>query len=110
MVFDRYLRLAETRARYSKLVSTWRPWRSPAFLVGLLGGVHCVAMCGGIVGALNLPARRAVLSAAGGGTIAAGCRRAAPLHLAYSAGRIASYAAAGAIAGGVGGIAALPTP
>ena len=25
-----------------------------AFLVGLLGGVHCVGMCGGIVGALCL--------------------------------------------------------
>ena len=25
-----------------------------AFLVGLLGGVHCVGMCGGIVGALSL--------------------------------------------------------
>jgi len=23
-----------------------------AFLIGLLGGVHCVGMCGGIVGAL----------------------------------------------------------
>jgi sulfite exporter TauE/SafE len=24
------------------------------FLVGLLGGTHCVGMCGGIVGALSL--------------------------------------------------------
>ncbi|HOI51110.1 MAG TPA: sulfite exporter TauE/SafE family protein, partial [Azonexus sp.] len=24
------------------------------FLVGLLGGAHCVGMCGGIVGALSL--------------------------------------------------------
>ncbi|NNF97179.1 MAG: sulfite exporter TauE/SafE family protein, partial [Halobacteria archaeon] len=24
-----------------------------AFLVGLLGGVHCVGLCGGIVGALS---------------------------------------------------------
>ena len=55
------------------------------FLVGLLGGTHCVAMCGGIVGALSLggPARWS-------------------LHLAYNAGRIASYAAAGALAGGIG--------
>jgi sulfite exporter TauE/SafE len=29
-----------------------------AFVVGLLGGVHCVAMCGGIVGALNLHGRQ----------------------------------------------------
>ena len=55
------------------------------FLVGLLGGTHCVGMCGGIVGALTL-----------GG---------APrwrIHLAYNAGRIASYALAGALAGALG--------
>jgi sulfite exporter TauE/SafE len=28
-----------------------------AFIAGLLGGVHCVAMCGGIVGALNFHPR-----------------------------------------------------
>lgn len=55
------------------------------FLVGLLGGTHCVGMCGGIVGALAM----------GGG-------RKPGLHLAYNAGRIASYAAAGALAGAIG--------
>ena len=55
------------------------------FLVGLLGGGHCIGMCGGIVGALSM----------GGGRF--------PLHLAYNAGRIASYAAAGALAGFLGG-------
>ena len=60
-----------------------------AFLIGLLGGVHCVGMCGGIVGALTLQAPRR--------------RHAWDLHLAYSAGRIASYAAAGAIIGMIGG-------
>lgn len=55
------------------------------FLVGLLGGTHCVGMCGGIVGALSLgaPSRWS-------------------MHLAYNAGRIASYATAGAIAGALG--------
>ncbi|MDR2838914.1 MAG: sulfite exporter TauE/SafE family protein, partial [Azonexus sp.] len=55
------------------------------FLVGLLGGVHCVGMCGGIVSALSLggPGRWS-------------------LHLAYNGGRLVSYAAAGALAGGVG--------
>ncbi len=61
-----------------------------AFLTGLLGGVHCVGMCGGIVGAL---------------TVQTPCRRDAwTLHLAYSAGRISSYAVAGAIMGMIGGI------
>lgn len=58
----------------------------PLFLIGLLGGTHCIGMCGGIVGALSL---------------GAGSRPS--LHLAYNAGRIASYSAAGAIAGALGG-------
>lgn len=55
------------------------------FLVGLLGGTHCVGMCGGIVGALSMgaPARWS-------------------MHLAYNAGRMTSYAVAGAIVGGLG--------
>jgi sulfite exporter TauE/SafE len=58
------------------------------FLVGLLGGTHCMAMCGGIVGALTV------------GTPPG--RRHWPLHLAYNLGRIASYALAGAVMGAVG--------
>ncbi|MBU3736174.1 MAG: sulfite exporter TauE/SafE family protein [Methylobacterium sp.] len=59
-----------------------------AFLVGLLGGGHCVGMCGGIVGAvsLTLPGRHP---------------RPAYL-LAYNFGRIASYGLAGALAGLLG--------
>ena len=55
------------------------------FFVGLLGGVHCFGMCGGIVGALSL-----------------GSAPRWTLHLAYNAGRIASYVAAGAPAGAFG--------
>lgn len=54
------------------------------FLVGLLGGTHCVGMCGGIVGALSM----------GGGRWS--------LHLAYNTGRILSYGLAGALAGALG--------
>ncbi|WP_374326752.1 sulfite exporter TauE/SafE family protein [Azonexus sp.] len=55
------------------------------FLVGLLGGAHCVGMCGGIVGALAMgsPARWS-------------------MHLAYNGGRILSYGLAGALAGALG--------
>lgn len=56
------------------------------FLIGLLGGVHCAGMCGGIVGALSQPGARARL----------------PLHVAYNAGRIGSYVAAGAVSGAIG--------
>jgi len=55
------------------------------FLIGLLGGTHCIGMCGGIVSALSL-----------------GVASRPSLHLAYNLGRIVSYALAGAIAGGLG--------
>lgn len=58
------------------------------FLVGLLGGSHCVGMCGGIVGALVVQGPQG--------------RPALAVHLAYNAGRIASYVAAGALAGAIG--------
>ena len=67
-----------------------------AFFVGLAGGVHCVAMCGGIVAALN---SRSVAPETPGRSL----RR----QLAYSLGRIAGYAIAGAVAGGAGSLALL---
>lgn len=56
------------------------------FLIGLLGGTHCIGMCGGIVGALSMGAGSRPL-----------------LHLAYNFGRIVSYGAAGSIVGALGG-------
>lgn len=64
------------------------------FLIGLASALHCVGMCGGIIGALSLslpPAVRARRSRLFGYT------------LTYSLGRIASYALAGALLGGLGG-------
>lgn len=57
------------------------------FLIGLLGGTHCIGMCGGIVSALSVGGPPRFV-----------------LHLAYNSGRIISYAAAGAIAGALGGL------
>jgi sulfite exporter TauE/SafE len=59
-----------------------------ALLAGLLGGVHCVGMCGGIVAAFSFRA--------GGGT--------PPfrMHLAYNLGRVSSYVLFGALAGTLG--------
>ncbi len=69
------------------------------FLVGLLGGVHCVGMCGGIVGALSMnlskPAGTSTLQTAG---------RQLPFLLAYNLGRIASYTLAGILFGGIGAL------
>jgi len=58
------------------------------FMVGLLGGVHCLGMCGSIVGIFTtqLPKDSSRW----------------PFHLAYSSGRITSYAVAGALVGAVG--------
>jgi uncharacterized protein len=59
-----------------------------ALLVGLLGGVHCVGMCGGIVSALTLsadPSRPAT--------------RRLGILLLYNLGRISSYTLFGLIAG-----------
>lgn len=65
---------------------------SAAFLSGLLGGVHCVAMCGGIaVGAA------ASMRAQGRGP----ALRAA---LALNLGRVGGYALGGALAGGFGAL------
>ncbi len=64
-----------------------------AFLVALLGGVHCFGMCGGIVGALTMglsPETRVRLT----GIL--------PYLLAYNTGRVLSYMVAGLLAGGVG--------
>ena len=58
-----------------------------AFVVGLLGGVHCAGMCGGIVGALSFGIK-------GGRNL--------PLLLAYNLGRISSYTFAGALMGALG--------
>lgn len=68
-----------------------------AFLIGLTGGVHCLGMCGGIVGALTLG-----LPTAPGASL----RTRLPFLLAYNLGRITSYVVAGALAGGVGAWAA----
>ena len=67
-----------------------------AFVVGLLGGVHCVGMCGGIVAALSmgLPEQQRT-----------GAARWKYL-LAYNIARISSYTLAGGLLGGVGWLAA----
>jgi hypothetical protein len=57
------------------------------FLVGLLGGGHCLGMCGGIVAALSLHG---------------GAAGRLPLLLGYNLGRLGSYVLAGMLAGLLG--------
>jgi sulfite exporter TauE/SafE len=64
------------------------------FAAGLASGVHCVAMCGGIVAAFDvkrvIPIRQVEVW---------------PKRIAFNLGRISTYAAAGAIAGSLGAAA-----
>jgi hypothetical protein len=64
-----------------------------AFAVGLLSALHCIGMCGGIMGALSVALPEST--------------RAQPARLigflaAYNLGRVLSYGVAGALAGGLG--------
>lgn len=76
---------------YHDLLSFEMGWTS-IFLLGLLGGVHCVGMCGGIVGALTLGLPEQTR----------GGWRMLPYLLAYNFGRLSSYVLAGVVAGGLG--------
>ncbi|NUT61459.1 sulfite exporter TauE/SafE family protein [Herbaspirillum sp. C9C3] len=99
----------------------------PIFLVGLMGSVHCIGMCGGIVGALSsaAPARASGRPAPAPAQVCVmaaqqvrGTPRVIPLHfvgpaqlqafgqdlvrvLGYNLGRLSSYTLAGALAGGI---------
>ena len=67
-----------------------------AFLVGLFGGVHCVGMCGGIVGALSFGLPDELRQQP---------RRMLPYLLAYNLARITSYVLAGIMFGGISALA-----
>lgn len=58
-----------------------------AFLLGLFGSIHCMGMCGGIVGALSLNTQH---------------KHPMSLHLGYHLGRISTYGIIGALAGLLG--------
>lgn len=61
-----------------------------AFLIGLAGSIHCVAMCGGVVAGLQhaIPDNHSSF----------------PYVITYNVGRILSYSLAGALAGGLGAV------
>ena len=67
-----------------------------ALLIGLSGGIHCLGMCGGIVGAMSvaIPNDKPLL----------------PYALAYNLGRITSYTLAGSLAGLFGQLVTFDSP
>lgn len=74
-----------------------------AFLMGVLGSVHCIGMCGGIASVLTMSVAEPVRGSS---------HRLLPYLLMYNGGRIASYAVAGSVVGLVGATSAslLPSP
>ncbi|MCC5883738.1 MAG: sulfite exporter TauE/SafE family protein [Halomonas sp.] len=68
-----------------------------AFVFGLLGGAHCIGMCGGIMSALTFAVPPSMRSPA----------RLSGLLLGYNLGRIASYMIAGALVAALGTVFAL---
>lgn len=71
-----------------------------AFVFGLLGGAHCIGMCGGIMSALSFAVPPSMRSPA----------RLGGLLLGYNLGRIASYMVAGALAAALGTLLSLTAP
>ncbi len=73
----------------SPFLTTSIPYAT-AFLAGLMGGVHCIGMCGGVIGLLaTTPGRRVSVDRL----------------LAYNLGRITTYVGLGAVVGATGGFA-----
>ena len=64
-----------------------------AFFVGLFSTLHCLGMCGGIIGALTFSLPEHIRN---------NRWRLIPYVSAYNTGRISSYCVAGALAGGLG--------
>ncbi len=70
------------------------------FLVGLMGGVHCVGMCGGIVTALSFGIEKGSAGKPNNGMTGK-----LGILLGYNLGRLFSYLLLGALAGGLGAAA-----
>ncbi|WP_447928048.1 sulfite exporter TauE/SafE family protein [Vreelandella sp. EE27] len=73
------------------------PPLAAALVFGLLGGAHCIGMCGGIMSALAFAVPPSMRSPA----------RMTGLLLGYNLGRVSSYMLAGALAAGLGTLASL---
>ncbi len=76
-----------------------------ALLAGLLGGVHCAGMCGGIVSALSINVKLPSIDSKLDSGLDAGIKFAQHkffIVLFYNIGRISSYTIAGVLIGGVG--------
>ena len=67
------------------------------FVVGFVGSLHCVGMCGAIVLAYSL-------QSGDPGSAPSAALSSMPMHLAYNTGRVMSYVVIGTFFGGLGGM------
>ena len=76
-----------------------------AFFAGLLGGVHCLGMCGGIVGALTFGIKQdngaIPVNGPASSQNSVSTKNLFPYILAYNGGRLFSYTIAGLLVGGI---------
>ncbi len=78
------------------------------FVTGLLLSLHCVGMCGGFVALLAVqPATVSLAPSSLGGAVARSWSVVLPQQLVFHLGRLATYTALGAAAGGLGSFTAL---
>jgi uncharacterized protein len=68
----------------------------PSFIVGLIGSLHCLGMCGPLIVAYSLH-----LSGAGTAPLPAGVKAGMWHHIFFHAGRLATYGFLGALAAGI---------
>ena len=69
-----------------------------AFAMGLFSSLHCIGMCGSIIGTLTLSLKPEIRSEK---------KRLLPFVFSYNIGRISSYTIAGGLAGGIGSLLTL---
>jgi hypothetical protein len=86
------------------------PLIAAAATAGLIGGMHCAGMCGGIAGMLGKPERRYAKTIPIHPAKAAGRGRTALHVFLLHSGRLLSYALMGAVVGALGGAGLLLKP
>ncbi len=76
-----------------------------AFMVGLIGSVHCLGMCGPLIVAYSLQVRDPLASGAASSCVKQGISH----HVAFHSGRIFSYGVLGALGAALFGMAGMNT-
>lgn len=92
--------LTQQLAQFSLLLGKWIPLT--VFVAGILGSLHCTAMCGPLVLAATIPSPSPSDSGAAGQVPKGAGSTNAGLIAAYQSGRLLGYSVLGALAGSLG--------